>query len=115
MKDDMRRRLRYRGVPLKVIEEQLEQMDDTAKDESKKRVKGSFILDRIAETEKIVATEDEVQKLIETLAADHGQKPDVVKKRMEKSGAIASLRTQIRREKTVQLILDKAKIKEEKS
>lgn len=111
MKDDMRRRLRYRGVPPKVIDEQLEQMDDATKDESKKRIKGGFILDRIAETEKITATEDEVQKLIETLAADHRQKPDIVKKRMEESGAIANLRTQIRREKTVQLILDKAKIK----
>ncbi len=108
----MRRRFHYRGVPSKVIEEQLEQMNDATKDESKKRIKGGFILDRIAETEKITATEDEVQKLIETLAADHGQKPDVVKKRMEESGAIANLRTQIRREKVVQLVLDKAKIKD---
>ena len=114
-KDDMRRRLHYRGVPPKIIEEQLEQMGDATKDESRKRVKGSFILDRIAETEKIVATEDEVQNLIESLAAEHGQKADVVKKRMEESGTIANLRTQIRREKTIQLVVDKAKITEEKS
>lgn len=113
-KDDMRRRLRFRGVPVKVIEERLEELDDTTRDETKNRIKSGFILDAIAEAERVVATEDEVQKLIETLASDYGQKAEDVKKRMEESGGIAGLRTQIRREKTVQLILDKAEIAEGK-
>jgi trigger factor len=114
LRDDMRRRLRFRGVPPKVVEERLEEMGDQARDESVKRIKAGFILDNIAETEKIVATEDEVQRLIEALASDSGQKADAVKKRMEESGAIYNLRAQIRREKAVEWILDKAEITEEK-
>ena len=97
-----------------MIEERLAELDDSAKDESKKRIKAGFILDKIAEAETITATEDEVGKLIGSLAADSGQKPDVLAKRMAESGMVANLRTQIRREKAVQLVLDKAKITEEK-
>lgn len=113
MKNDMRRRLHFRGVPPKVIKERLEELNGSTREESKKRIKAGFILDRIAEAEHIVATEDEVQRLIEALAADHGQKPAAVKKRMDESGLIANLRTQIRREKAVQLVLDEAEVTEE--
>lgn len=114
MKDDMRRRLRFRGVPPKVVEERLEEMGDSTKDETRKRIKSGFVMDKIAEVEKITATEDEVQNLIESLAADSGQKSADVRKRMEESGMIGNLRTQIRREKSIQLVLDKAETTEEK-
>ncbi len=114
LRDDMRRRLRYRGVPAKVVEERLEEMGEQTREESVKRIKSGFILDNIAEAEKIVATEDEVQRLIEALAADSGQKADAVKSRLEETGGIYNLRSQIRREKAVELILEKAEIEEEK-
>lgn len=113
-REDMRRRMRYRGVPLKVIDKRLEELGGSTREESTNRIKAGFIIDAVAEKEKIAATEDEVAKLIETLASDYGQKAEDVQKRMEEAGRIPGLRTQIRREKTVQFILDNARITEEK-
>jgi trigger factor len=71
------------------------------RDSALREVKVSLILDRIAELEKIEATDEEVNKQIEALASQTRQPAEQVRSRLEREGALGRIRNQIRNEKTL--------------
>ncbi|MDA8424226.1 MAG: trigger factor [Nitrospiraceae bacterium] len=77
---------------------------------AEKRVKGTLLLDVIAEKEKIDVTDQEVSSAIAVMAKSSGQTADAVRKYYESlDGGIENLRSSLMREKTLSLLLSKAK------
>ncbi len=75
-------------------------------------LKEHFILERIAEEEKIDVAESDYDDEIALLAAQNNESPRRARARLEKSGAMDVLRNQIVERKVIELILSHAQFKE---
>lgn len=95
--------------------EQIESQKDTifnnASESSKERVKLSYILVKIAEAEGIEVVEDEVSSRIAEMAGQYGMSAERFRSEMERRNAIDGLRSDMRSEKTLDFLLEHAKIK----
>jgi trigger factor len=77
---------------------------------AEKRVKGILLLDAIAEKEKIEVADQEVNSAVAAMARSAGQTVDAVKKYYESTeGGLDNLRSSLTREKTLSLLLSRAK------
>ena len=75
-------------------------------------LKEHFILERIAEEEKIEDTPDDYESEIELIAAQSGESPRRVRAQLERQDLMDVLRNQIVENKTIKMILDEAKFKD---
>ncbi len=101
-------RLARRGVDMKSFD--YAKFRDENKDLAEKRVKGLLLLDIIAEKEKLEIADDEVNSAIAVMARSAGQTVAEVKKYYESlEGGLDNLRSSLIREKTLSLLLSRAK------
>ena len=103
--------LRYRGVPAEEIEKQREELRSSASANAARELKLFFILDAIAQKEKIEATDAEVDARLRFIAAQYGRRDDHIREEMQERGTLDSLRSQIRDDKVMRLLLEKALVK----
>ncbi len=75
-------------------------------------LKEHFILERIAEEEKITDEEEDYEREIRLLASQSGESPRRVRARLEKGGRMDVLRNQVIERKVIDLILSHAQFKE---
>jgi len=80
---------------------------------TRKNLKEHFVLDRLAEEEKIDVSEADLNAEIALMAMQRGESPRRVRARMAKSGMIDNLFAQIRERKAVDVILDSAEFIDE--
>jgi trigger factor len=80
---------------------------DAQRDSALNEVKGSLLLDRIAEEEKIEVSDAEVDRELELLSLQMREPLDSLRRRLTEDGGIARIREQIRREKTGNLLYEK--------
>ena len=80
---------------------------DAQRDSALNEVKGSLLLDRIANEEKIEVADAEVDRELELLSLQMREPLDTLRKRLTDDGGIARIREQIRREKTGSLLYEK--------
>jgi len=102
--------LQYRGVPVEEIEKRLADIQSASAARAIEDLKLSFILDKIAVKEKIEATDAEVDARLRFIAAQYNRKEDRVREEMESQGTMDSLRSQIREDKVMRMLLEKAKV-----
>lgn len=76
---------------------------------TRKNLKEHFVLDRIAEEEKIEVSAEDIDQEILMMAVQSGENPRRVRARLQKSGVIENLEAQIRERKAVDLILRNAR------
>jgi trigger factor len=69
-----------------------------------KEVKASLILDKIAETEKIEVSDDEINKEVEALAQQTQQTPEAIRARLTRDGALDRIRNRIRNDKALDFL-----------
>jgi trigger factor len=98
------------GMSREEIDAELKKLDETAGTDLRKEVKRYFILEKIAEDEKIFATEDDVAVRVALLARAYGRPAKGVFAEMEESGRIEVLRSEIRQSKTRDFLREKAKV-----
>ena len=79
---------------------------------AEKRVKDLLILGQIARQENISVSDDEVEERIENMAAEMGQDPEMLKKYYEARDLKGSLADRILEEKTLNYLVEHAKITE---
>ena len=103
--------LRYRGVPAEEIKKQREELRSSASANAARELKLFFILDAIAQKEKIEATDAEVDARLRFIAAQYGRRDDHIREEMQERGTLDSLRSQIRDDKVMRLLLEKALVK----
>jgi trigger factor len=101
-------RLARRGVDVKTFD--MPKFAEDNKALAEKRVKGLLILDVIAEKEKVEVTDQEVNAAISAMARSTSQTVDAVRKYYESTeGGLDNLRSSLVHEKTLTLLLSKAK------
>ena len=107
-------RLQYQliqmGKSKEEIEEEVNKAGSIADDDIRKEIKRHFILDAIAEKEKVFATEDDVQARILALAQAYNRKPEEVIGELQQGGRLEELRVDIRHGKVKRLLREKAKV-----
>jgi len=74
-------------------------------------VKAELIIDRIATTENIDVTEEEVQHELEHMASHSGESADVARARLTKQGALDTMKAKLRSDKTLDWLAQNAQIK----
>ncbi len=79
---------------------------------TRRNLKEHFVLDRIAEEEKIEVTGEDLNNEILLMALQSGENPRRVRSRLQKSGVIDNLEAQIRERKAVDVILANATFKD---
>jgi trigger factor len=80
---------------------------DAQRDSALNEVKGSLLLDRIADEEKIEVADAEVDRELELLSLQMREPLDTLRQRLTEDGSIARIREQLRREKTGSLLYEK--------
>ncbi len=90
----------------KIAKDIFEKMKPVAEEQLKKY----FILEKIAEIEKIDVSEDEIDQVIKRISMTSGEDFDQVKKRLTDSGRIYDIKDDIRIEKAFELIKNSAQV-----
>ncbi|MCB0311175.1 MAG: trigger factor [Bdellovibrionales bacterium] len=74
------------------------------------RVRSTIVVDRIAEKEKLAATEDEIKKHLEEIAEDSNLSLEEVQKYFKEKSRLVELALEMTRTKTLDLLASRAKI-----
>jgi trigger factor len=74
------------------------------RDQAVQEVKASLLLEKIADEEKIEVGDEEIEHEIEALATQSKQKPEEIRARLTRDGALDRIRNRIRTEKTLDFL-----------
>jgi trigger factor len=109
---DLVRENSQRGVKRETIEQQKDQIYAAATHNAKERVKLAFLVQRIAEQEKISVSEAEALKQAQTLAAMYQIPLDQFLKELQKRNGVNELYDQVAHEKVLAFLEQNAKIED---
>jgi len=101
-----------RGGTKEQIDERKEEIVNAATQSSTDRVRLSYVLSRIADDAGVQVQENEVAERVESLAQRYGMSADRFRSELEKRNGIEKLKSDIRGDKTLDFLLDSAKIKQ---
>jgi trigger factor len=99
-----------RGVPRDLIEKQKEEIYSAAARSAKERVRLMFLIQRIAEQEKISVSQEEVLQRVQQLAQAYQIPPDQFIKDLQKRNGVNELYDQIAHEKVLNFLEINAKV-----
>lgn len=107
--------LARQGVDLRKRPEDEERVREKARDGAAESVRASLLLEAIARREGVDVTEADVEKRLAEIAVAQGRGGNVARVRadLEKDGKLSALRSALREEKTLDLLISKATITEE--
>lgn len=115
MINDFAFRIAQQGISfekyLEITKATLEDIRKTYRPEAEALVKADLVLEEIGKTEKIQATAEAVAEEIKKAAEKHQQEPEKLREVLEKEGQISSIEFGIMLDKTVDFIIEQAKIK----
>jgi trigger factor len=104
--------MRQAGFAPREIRARENQLRQNAISMTRKNLKEHFVLDRIAEEEKLEVNASDIDYEINLMAVQAGENPRRVRARLQKSGVIENLEAQIRERKAVDVILEHAEFKD---
>jgi trigger factor len=103
-----------KGVPDEKIHEVLEKEKAQSRENMEKSLRSHFLLEHLAQKEKIFVTEDNVDERVQQLASQYGKWPHEMRAYLEEHGLLAQLRRSMREDLVKEFLLSKAVIEEEK-
>jgi len=106
--------LAMKGTAEDEIAKVVEKEKTQSRENMSKALKAHFILEHLANKEKIYVTEDQVEERVTTLASQYGKWPHEMKAYLEERGLLTQLRRSMREELVKEYLLSKAVIEEEK-
>jgi trigger factor len=104
------RQLIAQGIDPRATQVDWRKIREEARPEAEREVRGSLILERIAEVEKIEASEEEVDDVIREMSAERGEAPAALKTRLTREGGLGRIKSSRRNQKALGLIYRNAKI-----
>jgi trigger factor len=107
---DVVRENTMRGMSKEQLERQKDQIYAFAAEQAKLRLRSSFILDAIAEAEKIDVEDNEVNTRIAELAQRYRTTPERFRAQLEERDGLGEITDQIRIGKTIDFLLANAKV-----
>lgn len=109
---DFMHRLEHQGLTIPQYLEATGQAQETflagLRDGSTRAVKADLALRAVVAQEAVQVSDDEVDAEIATIAEQMGQKPDKVRRDLDRRGALDALRSEIARGKALQFLIDHA-------
>jgi trigger factor len=107
------RQLAGQGLDPRRLKLDWEDLREAQRERAEREVRGTFILDKIGEAEKIEVGEDEINQELEQYAASMNQSTDALRARLTKEGTLDSIREQVRNRKALDLVIASAEIRTE--
>ena len=104
--------LAYQGVPVQEIEQRVAEMRQSSEDEARKQLKLFFILDKAAKDLNVEVSESEVNGRVYQIAMQQGRRPEKLRAEMARRGELEAIYLQVREQKTLDMIIEKAKVAE---
>ena len=104
-------RLISQGIDPRAVGLDWQKLREDARPEAEKDVRGSLILEKVAEAEAIAVNEEEVDELIRELAQERHEAPAALKTRLTRDGEIPTIEGRLRNQKALDLIYQNARIK----
>ncbi len=105
--------LLMRGVPRDQIEQNAQRLEAAAAEQAQQDLKLTFILAKLAETEEVTVEDGEVNARIAQIAREQKRRPERLRQELSNEGTLDHLVTAIREEKTIEKVLESAKITKE--
>lgn len=100
------------GMAKEQIEEQMDQLRAGSEEQAAEQLKMYFIMDKLADKFEVEVTEEEINGQIAYAAAMRGRRPEKMREELARDGSLAQMTLQIREQKCIEKILEKANIKE---
>jgi trigger factor len=107
----MVRSLAQQGVDPRAVNLDWSALRGRQQDRAKDDVKAELIIDRIASTEKIDASDEDVDHELEHLAGHSGESAEAIRARLTKQGALDRMKAKLRSDKTLDWLAQNAKIR----
>ena len=98
------------GLSADRAKEILQKQGEGPEEDIRRKLKASFVLEKIADQEKVFATEEEVETRIRLLAHLYGVPYSRLQEEMESTGRIEDLRYSLREEKTREFLVSQARV-----
>jgi trigger factor len=105
------RSLAQQGVDPRAVNLDWVSLRQRQEDRAKEDVKAELIIDRIASTESIDATEEDVQHELEHLAGHSGDSAEAIRARLTKQGAVDRMKAKLRSDKTLDWLAQNANVR----
>jgi trigger factor len=105
-------RLARQGMKLEEANLDRQKLHDSFLPTAEKDVRGSLILEKIAEMEKLSVSEADLAGRLEKIAAQFNQRVEALKSYYQKEGLLEDLRAQMLEEKTLDFLLSQSKVSE---
>lgn len=104
-------RLISQGIDPRNVGLDWQKLRGDARPEAEKDVRGSLILDKVADAEAIEVKEEEVDELVRDLAQERHEAPAALKTRLTRDGELPTIERRLRNQKALDLVYQHAKIK----
>ncbi len=102
----------YAGSSEQEIEQRIAEQRSRSEEDARKQLKLFFILDKASKDLSIDVSEGEVNQRIYMLAMQQGRRPEKLRQHLARTGEIEQIFLQIREQKTLDKILEKAQVTE---
>ncbi len=96
------------GVDVRKLKLDWTKVKDSLRDRALKEVRGSLLLEKVADQQNIQATEEEIDFEVQRLARQEREPVAALRPRLQKQGILDRIAAHIRTEKTLQYLFDKA-------
>jgi len=103
------REIAGRGVDPNTLKLDWEQIKKSQREKAIRDVKGSLLLEKVANTESIHTTNDEVDREIQRFARQEREPAAAIRMRFEKDGTLGRIASRIRTEKTLNFLFENAR------
>jgi trigger factor len=100
------------GLSVEKIDEKMEELKSSSEEQANQQLKTFFIMDKVSEKLGVEVTDEEVNGFIAQMAIQRNQRPERMKEEMTRDGSLEQFRLDVRDEKSIEKILEKAQITE---
>jgi trigger factor len=107
---ETRSRLQHIGYKQEDIEKQASALKEKIKEEAVKRVKGFFILEKVAEAEGIAPSDEELNKRVELLAARSKRTVEDLRSHLIEKDLMEDIKAEMAQDKALEFLVANAKI-----
>ena len=102
------------GMGKEQVDEQMDQLKASSEEQAAEQLKMYFIMDKLADKFEVEVTEEEINGQIAYAAAMRGRRPEKMREELARDGSLAQMTLQIREQKCIEKILEKASVKDVK-
>lgn len=107
-----RMEMMYQGMKQEDIEQKLAEQRTESEDEARRQLKLFFIVDQAAKDLEIEVADNEINGQVAMMAMQSGRRPEKVRQEMQQRGELEQLYLQVREQKTLDKIIEQAKVTE---